>query len=142
MKVTGPGTGHPGIPADLGGTEGPIQATESAGQKPGITGTEGSPGSAQRLAGGTGTAQTNAASAAAPTPGVVATHDIAADLRAGTLQPAAAMDKLIERIVAQQLGDSAPAAVRDSLRAALHDAVETDPVLAAKLRSLGGAEGG
>jgi hypothetical protein len=46
------------------------------------------------------------------------------------------MDKLIERIVAQQLGASAPATVRDSLRAALHDAMETDPVLATKLRNL------
>lgn len=84
-----------------------------------------------------GVAQTQAAASAAPSPGVVATHDIAAQLRAGSLQPAVAMDKLVERIVAQQLGADAPAAVRDSLRAALQDALETDPVLAAKLRSLG-----
>ena len=73
-------------------------------------------------------------------PGTVATHDIAADLRGGRVPLSAAMETLIDRVVAQQVGERAPQAVRDSLRATLRDTVETDPLLAGKLRSLGDPE--
>jgi hypothetical protein len=64
--------------------------------------------------------------------------DIAADLRAGKLTAQAAVDKVVERILDRQLGLHAPAAVRERVGAALRDALETDPLLAEKVRALGG----
>jgi hypothetical protein len=69
-------------------------------------------------------------------PGDVAVGDLAADLRAGKLTSRAAVDKILERVVARQVGAEAPAGVRDQIRAALQDAIETDPLLADKLRQL------
>jgi hypothetical protein len=74
---------------------------------------------------------------AGPRAGDVVVGDLAADLRAGKLTSRAAVDKILERIVARQVGPEAPAVVRDQLRAALQDAIETDPLLADKLRKLG-----
>ncbi|MEA2696617.1 MAG: hypothetical protein QOI66_888 [Myxococcales bacterium] len=140
MKVTGPGAGQSGGPADISGPQAPGQT----GEKKGIAGSSdpaaAGPAGPGGLVKGGATAQT--AAAASPQPGVVATHDIAAQLKTGALTPAAAMDRVIDRIVAQQLGAQAPPAVSESLKAALRDAVETDPMLAAKLRSLGGSETG
>ncbi|HEY2903475.1 MAG TPA: hypothetical protein VGL59_23020 [Polyangia bacterium] len=131
MKVTGPGSGPGALPSELGEAQGPLQT----GEKPGIERPQGgAPASSERLAGGTGVAQTEAAAARAP--GVVGTHDIAAALRAGALPPAAAMDQLIDRIVNQQLSPAAPTTLRDSLRETLRDVLETDPMLAAKLREI------
>ena len=131
MKVTGPGSGAGAVPEDIAAPEKAAQA----GEKPGIEGVGG--GAAAEARGVDAGASVTQAAAGAPPPGVVATHDIAAELRAGTLAPGAAMEKLIDRIVAQQLGPGAPLALRESLRAALQDTVESDPMLAAKLRSLG-----
>ncbi|HEX3695977.1 MAG TPA: hypothetical protein VH374_11360 [Polyangia bacterium] len=131
MKVTGPGSGPGALPSDLGEAQGALKTGEKAGiERP----QGGPPTSSERLASGSGVAQTEAA--ATPAPGVVGTHDIAAALRAGALPPAAAMDQLIERIVNQQLSAAAPTALRDSLRETLRDALETDPMLAAKLREI------
>ena len=66
----------------------------------------------------------------------VAVSDVAAELRSGTLTSRAAIEKVLDRVVARQVGPEAPAAVRDRVRAALQDAIENDPLLADKLRQL------
>ena len=57
-------------------------------------------------------------------------------MQAGKLTPETAVDKLLDRVVAQQVGPDAAAAVRDRVRAALRDALESDPLLAEKLERL------
>jgi len=66
------------------------------------------------------------------------TSDLTAELRAGRLQPAEAMEKVMERVIDRQLGVNAPAPAREKLRAALQDAIDSDPLLAEKMRSLAG----
>ncbi len=66
-----------------------------------------------------------------------ATAAIAGDLDAGRLSPAAAVDRILEQVLAQQVGADAPPAVRERVRAALQDALENDPLLAEQLRRLG-----
>ena len=65
------------------------------------------------------------------------TATIASDLHAGRLTPAAAVDRILEQVLDQQVGADAPAAVREQVRAALQDALENDPLLAEQLRRLG-----
>lgn len=65
------------------------------------------------------------------------TSDLAAELGAGKITPEAAVDRVIDRIVAKQVGADAPAAVRDRVRAALESAVADDPVLSEKIKTLG-----
>jgi len=43
---------------------------------------------------------------------------------------------VIDRVVTAQLGPDAPTHVRDKVQAALRDALDDDPLLADKLRSL------
>jgi hypothetical protein len=74
---------------------------------------------------------------AGPRPGEVAVRDLAADVEAGRIDPREAVDQLIERIVSLQLGDEASPQVRNQVAAALREAIESDPLLAAKLKSLG-----
>ncbi len=108
-----------------------------------VTGPGSGPGALpEDIAGPEKASQAGEKGSGAPPAGVVATHDIAAELRAGTLAPGAAMEKLIDRIVTQQLGPGAPVAMRESLRAALQETVDTDPMLATKLRSLGRLQDG
>lgn len=64
------------------------------------------------------------------------TTAIAADLDAGRLAPAAAVDKLLEQVLTRQLGSDATPAIRERVRAALRDALENDPLLAEKLGRL------
>ena len=64
------------------------------------------------------------------------TADVAAELAAGRIDPKAALDRVIERIIDKQLGPGAPAPVREAVRAALENAVADDPVLTEKIRSL------
>ena len=68
--------------------------------------------------------------------GDVAVNDVAANLQAGKLTPEAAVDQVLERVVARQVGPDAPPAVRDQVRVALRNAIESDPFLAAKLDRL------
>jgi hypothetical protein len=68
---------------------------------------------------------------------VGAVADIAADLRAGAISREAALDRVIDRVLAQQVGPDAPPAVRAQVAAALRQALEDDPLLAQKLRALG-----
>ena len=68
---------------------------------------------------------------------VGAVADIVSDLRAGKISAQAAVDKVIDRVLAQQVGPDAPLAVREQVGAALRRALEEDPLLADKLRALG-----
>jgi hypothetical protein len=63
--------------------------------------------------------------------------DIAADLKAGRISAGAALDKVIERVLDRQLGANAPAGIREKVGAALREALTDDPLLAAKVHSLG-----
>jgi hypothetical protein len=62
---------------------------------------------------------------------------IGAELQAGRITPQVAIERVIEQVVTQQVGASAPPGVRDRVSAALRQALEDDPLLAEKLRSLG-----
>ena len=62
--------------------------------------------------------------------------DIGAALKAGKLTPEAAIDKVIDRIVAQQLGIHAAPAAREKIGAALRERLADDPLLSAKIRAL------
>jgi len=135
MKVTGPNTGTPdATPAtdSSGATQG--ATPDQAGAQPGAAGKAFS----ERLsdAGPTGAA---ASSGAPPKPDAIAgiTSDIAADLKAGKVQPRAAVEQVMERLLAQHLAADAPPAVREKLRAALQETIDSDPFIAEKLRSLG-----
>jgi hypothetical protein len=120
-KVTGPGSGPPGS-LPIGGPEESRPAAE--GHAP----------FAERLKPGEPAAIGPAGAPSATAAAGVA--DLAAALKAGTLTPKAAVDRVIDRVVDKQLGAHAPAAAREKLRAALEDAVADDPLLAEKIRSL------
>jgi hypothetical protein len=62
--------------------------------------------------------------------------DIGAALKAGKLTPQAAIDKVIDRIVAQQLGIHAAPAAKEKIGAALRERLADDPLLSAKIRAL------
>jgi hypothetical protein len=62
--------------------------------------------------------------------------DIGADLKAGRITPQAAIDKVIDRIVARQLGIHAAPAAKEKIGAALRERLADDPLLAAKVRAL------
>jgi len=125
MKVTGPnsgaGVGAPDAAADVG----------DVGKDQAADGVQGSGRAfADKLAAGA------PAGAVAPAE-LNATARVAGDLDAGRLTPAAAVDQILEQVLAQQVGPDAPAAVREQVRAALRDALENDPLLAEKLRRVG-----
>lgn len=65
-----------------------------------------------------------------------AVSDIGAALKAGRLTPQAAIDKVIDRIVAQQLGIHAAPAAKEKIGAALRERLADDPLLSAKIRAL------
>jgi hypothetical protein len=119
MKVTGPGSGLP----PEGAPEVPeAEATAGKGfaaklEKPGDVAATG----AQETAGA------ERASSVA---------DIGADLVAGKLTPAAAVDAIVKRIVDEQIGADGPPAVRAKLEAALRDALESDPLLVEQVKKL------
>src|SRR5262245_24587216 len=109
MKVSGPGSKLPPEGASEAARSGRAFADEVAGQAP-----------VGRNAG---------------------THmiaDVAADLSAGRITPQIALDRVIDRVVDRQVGRGAPAGVRERISAALRTALEDDPLLAEKLKSLAG----
>jgi hypothetical protein len=55
---------------------------------------------------------------------------------AGRLSPDSAAERVLEQVLDRQLDPNAPVALRDQLRAALRDALESDPHLAESLRQL------
>jgi hypothetical protein len=150
MKVTG--SAPPPI-AGADGPEGPAKADAvGAGRRAEGPRNQESPGGSgpagSRAAGPVGGSFSDKVAAApgpkAATPpaaairaGEVAVRDLAQGLGAGSLDARAAVEKLIDRVVAAQVGPEAPAALRDKVRTALQDAVEGDPLLADKLRRLG-----
>ncbi len=158
MKVSGPDSGAGLVPPD-GATEteatgtapvgagggGETAASEASGVQPAEGGGRAFAETlAATAAGGAGSTVATTTAAATPTTttttataGGRATAAIAADFDAGRLTPAAAVDRVLEQVLTQQLGSDAPAGVRDRVRAALQEALETDPLLAEKLRRLG-----
>jgi hypothetical protein len=136
MKVTGPGS--PGAPPD-----GAASAPEGAGApdaanktQPKVDKPEGAgPSFAETLAAGRPQAGAAAAKPAAAVDPL--TDDIAADLEAGKIDRKAALDLVVERVLDQQLGQDAPAHLRDQLRDVLRDAITNDPLVAESLRGLG-----
>jgi hypothetical protein len=143
MKING--GGQPPVPGATG-AEGPLENESVEGGGP-ASPTKAGPASASPSKGGSA-GKTFAATIAAPAtpatpdlpgprPGEVAVRDLAADLEAGKLDPREAVDKLIERVVSMQLGSDAPPQVRNQVAAALREAIESDPLLAAKLKDLG-----
>jgi len=144
MKVTGPGTGPGPTPEVPEATAGTDSATAPAAPE------ESGRLFAEKLAGAEAAAPDQAAGAAGArsvgsgprsvgsivSPQVAT--EIASDLAAGRLGPRAAVEKVIEQVLSRQLGADAPAGVREKVRAALEDALENDPLLADKLRRLGG----
>jgi hypothetical protein len=77
-----------------------------------------------------------AAPARLATPTRSSVSDIGAALKAGKLTPQAAIDKVIDRIVAKQLGIHAAPAAKEKIGAALRERLADDPLLSAKIRAL------
>jgi hypothetical protein len=114
------------------------QVPGSAGKAPSVGGTSGK-GFASKLAAAQakGAAKgTIAAEKPTQTRKTVAVSDIGVALKTGKLTPEAAIDKVIERILDQQVGRKAGAKVREKLGAALRESLADDPLLAAKFRAL------
>jgi len=119
MKITGPGSASP--PDGPNDTSGAKEAGRSG---KAFADKLSAPESTQKVAG-----------AEAST---IITADITSELKAGRLKPEVAIERVVDRVLERQLGADAPAAVRDQVRAALRDAIEADPILAEKFRSLTG----
>ena len=134
MKISGPGQpptpGAEGV-ADIEGVAGD-QAVADAG--PAGASPSGS-AFAARLAGTAGVDAAPASGVAAT--GSVPVQDLAAALDAGKLDARAAVEQVMDRVLDLQLGRDAPAAVRQQVESALREALDSDPLLVAKLRELG-----
>jgi hypothetical protein len=110
----------------------------SAVKAPEVAGSKGKQFAAKLSQAERATAGTTAGARAATQPAQPAmVADLSAALAAGKLSAQAAVDKLVERIVDQQLGKAASASMRGKVAAALRQALTDDPLLAAKLRALG-----
>ncbi len=62
--------------------------------------------------------------------------DIGDALESGAITPEAALDQVVGRVLDNQLGADAPSKLRTKVESAMRDAIETDPVLGAKIKSL------
>jgi len=127
MKVTRPPSGSPSSP------------------KTGLAEVKSSGASAfaEKLATASGAGKAQAStktSAAAHATKVTSVSDIGLALKAGQITPQAAIERVVERVVARQAGPHAPAAVKEQLATALRQALQDDPMLAAKVRALGGPD--
>jgi hypothetical protein len=152
MKVSGPNSG-PGIgaPDAPSGADEATGAAKTGSTTPGSTSEVGAADAssavgrtessgrafAEKLAAVGSPSGATASPAAARPAQRHATSAIAADLDAGRLTPNAAVDQVLEQVLARQVGADAPPAVREQVRAALREALESDPLLADKLRRLG-----
>lgn len=142
MKINGPGQPPvPGLPsqeepagpaAKASHAPGGAAPADKAAQATGKSFAE----TVSRPAAAGGAAAGPVATSAAERPGGIAVHDLAAALKSGQLDARTAVDKVIDRVVTAQLGPNAPTHVRDKVQAALRDALDDDPLLADKLRSL------
>jgi hypothetical protein len=127
MKISG--VGPQGVP------EGAAPAERTEGARPEET-------FAERLARGvsssTSTADASRAAASADQPAAVGPlATIVADWQAGKIDGRAAVDKVVETILAAHVAPTASDEVRDQVRSALRQALEEDPGLARKLRTVG-----
>jgi hypothetical protein len=109
----------------------------SAAKAPGVVGTRGKGfaaklDQAERALGARGEPHQPAAVRGAGT-----VSDIGADLKAGKITAKAAIDRVVERVLDRQLGKKAGVALRQKVGAALRESLADDPLLAAKVRSLG-----
>jgi hypothetical protein len=123
MKVSKPPSGS------LSGPPVGVPAAKSAGAK----------GFADKLARARGSGQVRAATAARPPARaheVAGIADIGNALRAGQITPRAALDRVVERIVARRVGPNGSAAIAEKLNAAMCQTLADDPMLAAKIRAL------
>ncbi|HVT07616.1 MAG TPA: hypothetical protein VHO67_09165 [Polyangia bacterium] len=130
-KITGPGNGGPPGSVPLA----PERGGAIGGSETGRPVAEGQAPFADRLK----AAEAAGASPASGAPPAIAASgvaDLAAALKAGTLTPQAAVNRVIDRIVDKHLGVHAPVGAREKLRAALEAALADDPLLAEKIRSL------
>ena len=135
MKINGPGQPHPPGAEGVGPSSTPDAAERASGADAPAEVTEAGRAFAEKLA---GTAAARGAEASGPARGApVALADLVKEVEAGRLDARTAVDQLVERVVDAQLGPGAPAAVRDRVQAALRDALESDPLLAAKMGQLG-----
>jgi hypothetical protein len=102
----------------------------------------GAAGFAEKLAkaSGAGKAQVARASGAGRPTKVSSVSDIGQALKSGQITPQAAIERVVERVVARQAGANAPAAVKEQLATVLRQSLENDPMLAAKVRALGGPD--
>ena len=135
MKINGPGQPPvSGTPKESGseGVGSPSRVSDTA--APDTKQTSGTGKAFAEKLTGTPPAQT---AAAARRPGEISVADLAADLKTGKLDARSAVDKVIDRVVNVQLGQNAPPHLREQVQAALRDALESDPLLADKLRGLG-----
>jgi hypothetical protein len=153
MKVSGPNSGPgAGAPDATGGADpdqaaGRADGSAAVGSAAEVGATDASAAAGRTESSGrafadklaaAGTTASGTGSAAPARPAELhATAGIAAELDAGRLTPAAAVDKVLEQVLAKQVGADAPPAVRERVRAALQEALENDPLLAEKLRRLG-----
>jgi hypothetical protein len=133
MKVTGPGSGAP--PEGPGAAEGVAGKTGPQGPSS-TSGVEAPEASGRTFAETLGADRSVKGPAAAKGAGVVdpLTADIAADLKAGKIDPQAALDRVVERVLDQQLGANAPPALRAQLRDVLRETMSSDPALTDRLR--------
>lgn len=124
MKISRPPSG--GVPGAPGGSP-EIKAPKGAdfGAKLEKAGAARAPQEATRTA------------EAKTTSGIPGIAEVSADLRAGRINAQTAMDRVVERVLDKQVGAHAPAAVREKLGAVLRQTLADDPVLAAKVSSLG-----
>jgi hypothetical protein len=124
MKVTGPGSQTPTGAAEEAKAP---QTTEG----PSFSDKLDRAGAPKPSASAGGAAKTSA-------PGGKMTGDIAAALARKDITPETAVDQVVNRILDKQVGASAgtKSATRASVENALRDAIETDPVLQAKVKSL------
>lgn len=129
MKITG--TGSPVPP------EATSEATAS--ETKGVGGKDFAEKLDRSGAAATGVEAAGASTGAARAGTTSAVGEIGADLKAGRVSPEAALEQVIDRILDRQLGPGAPPAVREQVEAALRDALESDPLLAEKMRVLSSA---
>ena len=118
MKVTGPGSQPP-----VGAPEEPNAPEAKAGA-----------GFADKLDRTAGT-QPAGAAAAGKAAGTL-TSDIARALANKEITAEAAVDQVVSRILDKQVGPGGQPSTRAKVETALRDALETDPVLSAKIRRL------
>jgi hypothetical protein len=130
MKIRGSGPSAPtGAPEGSQGTQG--------------TDKTGGPNFADRLDKTTAAGATAApekASAPSGGPPRKLTGDIGAKLEKGQISTNDALDQVVSRILDKQIAAGAPPTTRAKVETALRDALETDPVLTAKVRTLSSAE--